>query len=166
MWYRCSKTGQNEEKVIRGGLFIWKKCRVEKGRNKALQKGRLIHGKRENKICESCDQDCMPSSPELDYSSCRAMYQTCCPDHTTQAQPASVVRRMGRRRAAFPGKSREHPKTDQASWCHRVPVHAKSDSTTIFSTTSKHSCRAFVFKLDQIFEPIYSMAPKIVASMQ
>lgn len=28
-------------------------------------------------------------------------------------QLASMVRRMGRRRAAFPGESGEHPKTDQ-----------------------------------------------------
>jgi len=84
----------------------------------------------------------------------------------TQTQPASAVRRMGRRRDAFTGKSREHPKTDQASWRHRAHAHAKSDSVRIFSTTSKHSHRAFIFELHQMSERVYSLAPQILVSMQ
>lgn len=36
------------------------------------------------------------------YSSCKAMYQTHCPNHTMQMKPSSAVRRMGRRKTAFP----------------------------------------------------------------
>lgn len=51
IWYRCSKTGSKEVKVSKGGLFICKKPGVEKGTNKAKQRG-LIDAKRENKIHE------------------------------------------------------------------------------------------------------------------
>lgn len=101
-------------------------------------------------------KNCMPGSPELDYSSCRSMSQTCCPRHTTEAPPASVVRRMGRRRAASPGDSREHAKMGQASCCHGVHARAKSDGITIFPAL----LQSFYSKLDRWFEPVYSMAPQ------
>lgn len=34
MSYGCRKTGTNSEKIIRGGLFIWKRTKEKKERGK------------------------------------------------------------------------------------------------------------------------------------
>lgn len=42
LWYRCSKTGPNEEKVVTGGLLIWKKPGVGRRREKQSTAKRRI----------------------------------------------------------------------------------------------------------------------------
>ena len=92
MGYGCRKTGTNSEKVIRGGLFIWKRIGEEKERGK--------DGERKCQEMENRIRRYLKCVIVVVQGTCQAALhfitastvgqETCCSDHTTGVKPASM----------------------------------------------------------------------------